>query len=269
MQKTIENQKQIIFYEDDGKGFPVLLIHGLAEDHTYWNGVKKHLASKFRIITPDLPGWGKSSLPENFKNIDEFADSIKTILDFEKITKCILIGHSMGGYVVLNFAKRFNDYLSGIGLFQSSALADDEEKQLNRLKVADFVMRIGVAPYINELYDGLFAKRFYIEEQTKLTALKNYAYGFSSQTIKASVMAMKDRPDSLSVLKNAKYPVLFVIGEEDNAAPPPKMFSQSCLPDLSVVYFIHEVGHMAHIENETEASTCIENFLEFVLNKNL
>jgi pimeloyl-ACP methyl ester carboxylesterase len=68
--------------------------------------------------------------------MEYYADCIKAILDNEKITSCLMIGHSMGGYMVLNFAQRFPNYLKGFGLFCSTSYADDDAKKQNRIEVA-------------------------------------------------------------------------------------------------------------------------------------
>lgn len=257
-----------IFYSISGNGFPLMLVHGLAEDHTVWNFIRPALEKHFTIITPDLSGWGKSTMAESFSSIEEFALDVNAVLTNENFSECVMIGHSMGGYVTLAFAKLFPEKLKAFGLFHSSAYADDAEKKLNRDKVAAFVLNYGTPPYINELYNTLFANSFYTSNSDVVAQLKNYAADFNGVTIQKSVIAMKHRPDTTSVLKNATVPVLFIIGEEDKAAPANKMFEQVSLPKIAVVEFITEAGHMGHIEQAALSSNLILKFLEIIdLNK--
>src|SRR5580704_12222233 len=137
MDKNIIYQTSSIFYKIDGKGIPVMLIHGFAEDSGIWDLQADLLAKNCCLIRPDLPGSGKSfilddaeadpvkKLPET---MEEYADGLKSILDAENIASCIMIGHSMGGYVSLAFAEKYPDQLSALGLFHSTSFADSEEK---------------------------------------------------------------------------------------------------------------------------------------------
>src|SRR5579871_2701338 len=90
-----------IFYRQEGKGIPVMLLHGFAEDGTIWNNQVEYLKQNARLIIPDLPGSGLSDQNENLLTIDDYADVVKVILDKENIPSCIIIGHSMGGYIAL------------------------------------------------------------------------------------------------------------------------------------------------------------------------
>ena len=266
--KSVQHDAYNLFYADYGSGFPVVLVHGLAEDHNVWNDVAGELKNSMRLLIPDLPGWGKSELPSDLKSMNDFADAVYAILKAEHIDECVMIGHSMGGYITLAFAEKYSDMLAGFGLFQSSALADDETKKQNRDKVADFVIRIGVAPYINELYDTLFSKSYYQTQATQLADLKKYAAQFSAETIRASVLAMKNRPDRTEVLKQSEVPVLFVIGDEDGTAPPEKVLPQTFIPRFAEVFWLNNCGHMGHIEYPYQSAKFISTFINNTVLKN-
>ena len=80
----------------------------------------------------DYPGHGKSSLIAEIHTMEIMAESVKEVLDFLKIDSCVMIGHSMGGYVTLAFADQNPGLLKGFGLFHSSAAADTDEGTKNR-----------------------------------------------------------------------------------------------------------------------------------------
>src|SRR4051812_31229334 len=106
-----------MYYNDFGSGFPVVLLHGFAEDHTVWNDQVEFLAHHYRLIVPDLPGSGKSGrLTKVEVSMDDYARTVESLLEVEKISSCILLGHSMGGYITLAFAELFPGKLAGFGL---------------------------------------------------------------------------------------------------------------------------------------------------------
>src|SRR5262249_42092154 len=141
------NEKQIwlkgaeVNYAFEGTGLPLMFIHGFCEDQTVWSEFIEPFMNTWKIMLVDLPGFGESSMPGGNTSMDFYGDCVKAILEQEKIRECVMIGHSMGGYITLNFASRFSEYLNGIGLFHSTALPDDEGKKSDRQRVAEFVRK--------------------------------------------------------------------------------------------------------------------------------
>jgi pimeloyl-ACP methyl ester carboxylesterase len=77
--KTIDHRSRPIYYREEGEGFPVLLIHGLTEDHSIWDGQVASLQQDYRVLIPDLPGSGQSPLPAGAPSIDALADAVKAV----------------------------------------------------------------------------------------------------------------------------------------------------------------------------------------------
>ena len=133
MQKKFHYKKTQIVYKTSGEGLPVILLHGFGEDATIWDKQVSYLKDHCQLITPDLPGSGLSSFDdadaENSDSIEYYADMIEALLKYEDINSCILLGHSMGGYITLAFAEKYPEKLRGFGLIHSTAFADTEEKK--------------------------------------------------------------------------------------------------------------------------------------------
>ena len=146
MKQIIFNGKKI-FYNTEGSGKPVMLLHGFAEDGTIWNHQLKKLQEHFFVIVPDLPGSGFSELLEGEIQMEDYADVVKTIINAElskkKRQQFTLIGHSMGGYITLAFAQKFPNLLNAFGLFHSTAYADDDVKKEIRKKGIEFIKNNG------------------------------------------------------------------------------------------------------------------------------
>src|ERR1043166_4179095 len=98
--RTGEPETTSIFYKVHGNGIPIVLIHGFGLDSSIWDNFPvgaenfQPLHQPLRIITPDLPGSGKSGVVNDL-TVERSAEIIKKILDTEKIESCIMIGHSM------------------------------------------------------------------------------------------------------------------------------------------------------------------------------
>ncbi|HVD98199.1 MAG TPA: alpha/beta hydrolase [Cytophagaceae bacterium] len=252
-------------YNDSGNGFPLILIHGFCESRELWKYCEKPLASHYRVIIPDLPGFGESRLEASDISIDYHAEQIKHLLDALRIEQCIMIGHSLGGYVTLAFAEKYENRLKGFGLFHSTAFADSEERKENRNKTIAFIEKYGVATFAQSFVPPLFSLRNRERLKSEIEDLVRIAASSSEAGVIETTIAMRDRPDRTSVLKNANVPVLLVVGKKDGTIPLEKNLEQCHLAKHSIVHFIQDAGHMGMIENKEEAQKILQSFAGFCL----
>ena len=103
---------QDIYIGDEGKGFPLVLIHGFLGSSRMWKPQIDFFKEYFRVITPDLPGFGKSNKATSHKSIQSIANLLLDCLVEKKIDKFHLLGHSMGGMIVQEMAKKVGDKIS-------------------------------------------------------------------------------------------------------------------------------------------------------------
>ena len=157
MEKNLRFQNKSISYWIQGKGTPVMLVHGFAEDHEVWEHQVKHLQKVFQLILPDLPGSGKSELLSDV-SMENMAEVLKAILEQEAIPVVAMIGHSMGGYITLAFAEKYGDRLNSFCLFHSTAYPDNDEKKQTRIKAIEFMKKNGVVEFLKTSTPNLFAK---------------------------------------------------------------------------------------------------------------
>jgi pimeloyl-ACP methyl ester carboxylesterase len=262
--KNINYKNGTIFYHVSGKGIPVVLLHGFAEDGNVWQAQIDFLQTRFLVIVPDISGSGRSSIA-NWKDhigMDDFADSIKAILDEEQITGCVVIGHSMGGYIALAFAEKYPHLLNGLGLFHSSAFADTEEKKQTRLKAIGFIENNGGYTFIKNTTPGLFASAFTKNNPEKINALIEEGKSFAENTLIQYYKAMISRPDRTAVLSYFTKPVLFIIGEQDKAVPLELSLQQCYLPAQSHIYILKNTAHMGMWEEPEKANNALLSFLQ-------
>ena len=99
MQKSITFKNSNISFSDEGKGNAIVLIHGFLENATMWKDIVPELSKRNRVVTFDLLGHGKSDCLGYVHSMELFAETIEVILKYLQIRKCVLVGHSLGGYV--------------------------------------------------------------------------------------------------------------------------------------------------------------------------
>jgi pimeloyl-ACP methyl ester carboxylesterase len=261
-------QKSTVFYRSIGKGKKVMLLHGFAEDGTIWNNQIDFLKNDFRLLIPDIPGSGQSELIEN-GNIEIYAEVIRAILadDFEKegnngLEEIAIIGHSMGGYIALAFAEKYPQHLTSLGLFHSTAFADNEDKKSTRIKAIQFIKDNGSLPFLQTSIPGLFTATFLEEQSMVVNALINHSKEFNPLSLIKYYEAMMKRSDRTAVLKEFQKPILFIIGEKDNVILLQSSLEQCYLPSESHIHILEKTAHMGMLEETEKSNQIIYDFLK-------
>ncbi|HEU5289837.1 MAG TPA: alpha/beta hydrolase [Cyclobacteriaceae bacterium] len=246
-----------IFYTDHGKGFPVLLIHGFCETHEIWDSFSRELSKNFRILSIDLPGFGKSKLPQELFSIADVGAKVLQWLQELGIKSCIPIGHSLGGYVALEMVHQKPELFKAFGLFHSTAYPDAEERKLSRNKVIEFVSNHGVVPFIESFIPPLF----HDSTNPHIQPLVRLASQTHVETLIAYVKAMRDRPDRTNVLQNFDRAILIIAGEKDSGISPDSMIKQASLASKVNLNLLPEVAHMGMFESEGKTLSLVKQFL--------
>ncbi|GGK61220.1 alpha/beta fold hydrolase [Rufibacter glacialis] len=254
-------------YTEAGSGPVIVFLHGFCESKDVWTDFTKPLEHQFRIIAFDLPGHGESPLPSDF-SMESQARQVQEALQDLKVEKCLLVGHSMGGYVALALAESFPDQLYGLCLFHSSALPDTQEKQESRDKTAAFVQKHGLDKFMETFVSPLFAESNRESSKEAIQKMQEIGKATPVETVLGCLGAMRDRPDRTEVLKTTVLPVFFLAGKEDPAVPLEAILQQCHLPENSMTYFLGHVGHMGMFENPALTRQALLKFAETLVPTN-
>ena len=261
-EKFLEIKGQQLFYRVEGEGKPVVLIHGFAEDGTIFQKQVEFLKNNYRLIVPDLPGSGRSPLINAAWTMDDYAGCIKLLLEAENIHEICIIGHSMGGYIALAFAEKYSETMSGLGLFHSTAYADNDEKKSTRIKGIEFIQKHGAAKFLEQSIPNLFCEEFKNNHPQKVQEILQRYTNFSPLSLVHYYQSMMQRPDRTQTLRIFKKPVLFIIGEHDTAVPLQQSLELCHLPELSYIHLCKHSGHMGMIEETEKCNMAINAFLQ-------
>ncbi len=259
MNKQITFRDQPVQYAVSGNGPTVMLLHGFGEDETVWNQLISPLMG-YRLIIPVIPGSGTPAIDNAM--LEDHAEWIAAILDQESIDQVILIGHSMGGYISLAFAEKYPGRVKALGLFHSSAYADDEEKKATRKKAIEFIKSHGSRPFLETSTPNLF--RDPDAHQAIVNDLLVKGEKFAPETLVQYYEAMIARPDRTHVLREAEYPVLFILGQHDKAVPFHDGLKQTHIPANAYIHILRESGHMGMFEEPQKAVEILVKFIEDV-----
>jgi pimeloyl-ACP methyl ester carboxylesterase len=249
-------------YRMVGKGPAVLFIPGFAEDHHIWDEQVAHLSANYRCIVPDLFGIGLSGEMqlEKITSLHDIAICLNEILIHEEIKTVSIFGHSMGGYLALEFATAFPKKTNAIGLIHSTAYADSVEKKNMRLKVIRHWEKFGSKSTQRTSIPSLFA------EQNKalpfVQQMIEKAEKISTETMIRYYQMMMDRPDHCQLLQSLPIPFLFVAGIHDLAVPFEHTIEQSKLPQNTELHLLEQSGHMGMLEETEKINQILRRFVE-------
>ena len=241
-----------IAYDRQGQGKPLVLIHGYPLDHTIWVDIVPPLSGTFDLILPDLRGFGASASSDRPATMADFAADIAGLLDGLRIPQAALVGHSMGGYVALAFARAYPMRMSGLGLVSSQVLADSPEGKEGRYKAAANVAEKGVGVVAEAMTPKLSTHariqaivHSLIEKQTPAGVI-------------AALKAMAERADSTDLLPAMQYPIVLVHGEADALIPIDRARAVEAALLQSRMFALKNVGHLPMMESPQETADALK-----------
>lgn len=252
---------------DAGRSRPVvLLVHGFPLDHTMWQGQIEALGERYRLIAPDLAGFGKSYATlagdEPVLSMEGFADDLSELLVKlgvgGPITCC---GLSMGGYIAFEFWKRHRQRLSRLILCDTRAVADTPDAAQERRQFAAKALDAGAKVVADRMLPKLFGslaleKSPQIVERTRQTMLSTHP-----ATLAAALRGMAEREDFTQRLDQIDLPTLVICGEYDAISPAAEMRGLAhALPNASFE-LIEGAGHMAPLETPAAVNRALIEFL--------
>ena len=255
----LEHKGINIFYTDSGTGVPVVLLHGFLENSTMWDAFIPVLSKNNRIICIDLLGHGQTDCLGYIHSMELMADIVKAVLDHLTISKSIIIGHSMGGYVALAFAEKNPKDVIGLCLMNSTANADSSERKKNRDR-AIIAVKQNYKTFVRIAVVNLFRPKNRRIFTKQIKFIKEEALKMPVQGIVAALEGMKIRKDREQLFKNSAFEKLMIISKKDPVLDYNSLIKQTKNSDIKVVEFPD--GHMSHVENETLFLHTIMHFVE-------
>lgn len=248
-----------IYCYTQGRGRCVVLLHGFLGSSEVWEKIIPYLSKSFKVICIDLPGHGRSDCFGYAHSMEFMAEAVHAVLKHFRIKTCVMVGHSMGGYVSLAFAHKYPSYLKGLCLFHSTAYPDTEEKKKDRHRAIQIIKsnpKLFVKPMIKNLFSE--RNRRYLKEEIQWAT--KIALRTSPQGMIAALIGMRDRPSYIRVLKEAPYPIMIIIGKQDQVLPYSSLLEQCALIPHKHCLLLEYDGHFGQLENPHATGRALRTF---------
>ena len=256
---VLNYKNAVISYSDKGKGTTIVLIHGFLENATMWDKIAPELTKKNRVITIDLLGHGNSDCLGYTHSMELFAETIEAVLKHLRIRKCILIGHSLGGYVALAFAEKNPQKIKGVCLMNSTSNEDDNERKKLRTR-ANKMIQNNFTNMVRMSFTNLFGEQSRVAFKEEMKLALSEALQTPIQGYIAAQEGMKLRPNRNHVLTENSFKKLIVIGEKDPVLDFGTSLYEAKKTNSELVVFPD--GHMSHIENKELLIDVLKRFLK-------
>jgi pimeloyl-ACP methyl ester carboxylesterase len=251
-----------IHYSDQGEGEVLVLLHGYLETSEIWSNFARGLSAKFRIISIDLPGHGKSSMYGDVHTMEFMAIIIAELIKNLRISKVIIAGHSLGGYIALAFAELFPEMLSGYCLFHSHPFSDSPEAIEKREREIVLIKAGKKDMMYSDNVSRMFATSNLQKFPEALERSKQIASSISGEGIISVLKGMMERSSRLSIMEDGRVPCLWILGALDNYINCEQIQQKVKLPENANVIVLRNSGHMGFIEEEANALEILTGFVE-------
>ncbi|MBT8471918.1 MAG: alpha/beta hydrolase [Marinicaulis sp.] len=251
-----------LYYQDDGNGPPLLLIAGLTSDGASWAPIISKLTEKYRVISPDNRGCGRTLPPPDEVTIDGMADDAAALLEHLKVSKANVFGHSMGGVVSMTLAAKYPDRINRLALMASGPKANARTRSVIDNLLA---LREAGAPDIEwyrEWFHWLFHSSFFENKSAvdaSIALAANYARRQSAGNMRAQVEAMRDY-DAAEHIAKINAPTLILGGDADLLYPPEEF--EAAYADLRDKRFltIAQTAHSLHWDRPEATVNALNDF---------
>ncbi len=245
-----------------GEGPAVLFVHGYPLNRTLWQHQVGALTG-FRRIAPDLRGLGLSDAPDLGYSMATYADDLAALLDALHADQVVICGLSMGGYVALEFARRYRSRLRGLVLMSTRAEADSPEARKAREAAMQVARERGADAIAAQMITKLFAPGAAGAMPQVVDRIREMMEASPVKGIVGALSAMRDRPDSTGTLTELEgLPTLVVIGDQDQVIPPAVGRAIAAAVPNAVLNVIPGAGHLPPVEQPIATTRVLAEFLQ-------
>ena len=256
--------------EDAGTGPPIVLVHGFPLDHTMWSAQIAELHARFRVIAPDLRGFGGSQLAEGDADLgvgmERYAADVMALLDWLEVGEpVVLAGLSMGGYVGWQAALRWPARLRGLVACDTRAIADSDEARAARFKMAEAAMQAGNSSPALAMIPKLLGAETLQQRPDVEDRVRAIIQRQSAEAVAAAQRGMARREDVRGRLDHITAHSLCIVGVADAISPPAEMheiarlLAKSGDDDVHLAEIEH-AGHLSPMENPAAVTEAIAEF---------
>lgn len=259
---TLPVNNFLLSYDDIGDSLvPILFLHGFPFDKSMWQGQLDALKADYRLIACDIRGFGKSTDEGTWLSIDLFADDLILFMDALGLSKVIICGLSMGGFIALNAVDRYPDRFGALILCDTQCIADTAEIKAHRYKTIGEIERNGPTGFNADFIQSVFHETSLSDKKSVIEQVAKVVEANSTHIITQGLLALAERSDRCSALANISVPTLILCGRSDQVTPLSESLAMHAAIQGAVLEVIEMAGHVSNLEQAAVFNTHLHAFL--------
>lgn len=255
MEVIIKNKK--INYEVHGEGLPVILLHGWLASLETMKPLEQHLSKFFKVYNIDIIGFGKSDLPDQPMNTNDYGNFLAEFINKLNIKSPILIGHSNGGKIIINYAGRKLGNVKKIVLIDSTGI-----KPKRKL---DYFLKVYSFKFVKKIVK-LFPKKLEVLREKALNKFGSSDYKSSPEILRKTMNIILNE-DQKNIMPNINVPTLLIWGDMDTATPLSDAKQMEKLIPNSGIAVLEGTGHFSYLEKLYQCCIILDEFFKNDINK--
>jgi pimeloyl-ACP methyl ester carboxylesterase len=247
----------MLSFDERGRGPALLFIHAYPLDHSMWDAQMAFFSKRFRVVAPDIIGFGGSQPPRPW-TIPDMVQALVSLLDHLKIEKCTPVGLSIGGYIGLPFALIHPDRVERLVLAHTRARADLESERAARNAMIEGLRKDGVSSLPEKMLPRLLGASASPEVRNQVRASIERA---SAEASIHAVTAMRERADQTGNLSRLRCPTLVIAGSGDAILKVEDCQSMAAAIPGAEFVVIPNTGHLSNLEDPPAFNEALDGFL--------
>jgi 3-oxoadipate enol-lactonase len=249
MPETTAAGVRLNYVDTKGEGMPLLLLHAFPMSARMWEPQLDALGDRWRVIAPDLKGFGASDAPDDRAaySMESYAAEVEGLLDNVGLETAVIAGLSMGGYIAMALLRRNPRLFRGLVLADTRAEADPPEGVARRTEQQQLV-ESGRISEVGEMIIGALLSPTSRSARPDVVEKVRSLMDNPPQAYIGALEAMKKRPDSTSDLDSVQVPSLVMVGEDDALTPPDAARTMHERIKGSRLVTLPEAGHLSNLE---------------------
>ena len=259
-ERSADIGNRTVRYLEAGAGWPVVLLHAFPLSADMWRPQLEHVPNGWRMLTPDLRGFGPAA-KDGARTLGDMAEDVIALLDALRIEQAAIGGLSMGGYVALTLFRIAPERFSAVILANTRAAAETPEGKAGRDKMSALVRAGGPAAVADQMVPKLLGKTSLHSRPHLPRLLRGLIEANTPEGIDGALQAMKERPDATPLLPTVGRPALVVTGDEYVLIPTSEAEAMHGLLPRAQLVTLPRAGHLSNMESPDDFSEALGNFL--------
>jgi pimeloyl-ACP methyl ester carboxylesterase len=241
----------------------VVLLHAFPLGAGMWEGQHKALPPGWRLIAPDLRGFGGSTIPapDESPAMDDYATDVLDLLRELKVPSAVIGGCSMGGYTAMAVARLAPSLPSALVFIDTRVSPDTPEGRANRRGMLALLDREGPTGVARDMMPKLLGKTTMNDRPDVEPVVRRLVKQQSAAALRGGILRMMERGDSTHVIQQADVPMLVIVGEEDVLTPPDEARKIAALGAKAQLVVLPQAGHLPNLETPLAFNDALRAFL--------